>query len=544
MSKKNNANKKTTKKPQAKTKKPVIGIVIAAVAVLIAAAVAVAVYLIKNNDKTDPPSTAPIQTVPSDGSKYTYAQYKGTKMPVEFVEILNKAEQDSYDAAQKYGVALEIGEREISVPEFVMYYYDVYYFQTESVTYSIQQTGANRTGYDLEKLPTDQKHPRNEYMWSEHFTQEVVDNIGLNYMMFDEAVENGVELSNSEISDLMDAIQFIEDSAERNRKTPDEEISGAYCEGLSAAMYNAREIVVAYATKYDEIKLSEIKESFSKDEVSAELEKSNNKYKVAKLRIYPIEGDYVEAEANAVKTEKDLLEYANKNHPRDTYDASFSTDCGYITKSRVSDVYGDEVAEWAFAEERKAGDISVVQGMLFRYVVYVDTTAFYTTSCDIIFVGTQYDESMSVEEREKIFKAEEEKYLEWKNEDGTEEGFLEYAMNFNSVGVETIRLGDYHFQLDKWIFDPARKSGDHAVIDTTGGCGAVYYVEKNTDDYDWEESLRSEMATAELKDYQVELLKDDYEVKRNNSALNKAYAAANISIEKHQKRLKERENQN
>lgn len=541
MSKKNNANKKTTKKPQAKTKKPVIGIVIAAVAVLIAAAVAVAVYLVKNNDKTDPPSTAPIQTVPSDGSKYTYAQYKGTKMPVEFVEILNKAEQDSYDAAQKYGVALEIGERKISVPEFVMYYYDVYYFQTESVNYSIQQTGANRTGYDPEKLPTDQKHPRNEYMWSDHFAQEVVDNIGLNYMMFDEAVENGIELSNTDVSALMETFDLIEKGANSNQRSMDEEIADTYCEGLTADMYKAREIIVSFATAYDLVKHADYVESYSFSKTEAAFKKEADKHLVARLRVYPIEGDYVEAEANAVSNEKELIEYANKNHPRDTYDAEFSTECGYLTKQRVSDVYGTEVGEWAFAENRKEGDIAVVQGMLFRYIVYIQEPAFYTTSSNIVFVGTQYENYMDENSRKQEYEKIEKQYLKWKDEDGTKEGFVDFTTSLSGYGEETVRVGDYFFEIDNWIHDPSRKSGDSVMLDTTQGCCAIYYVGKNEDDFDWIKSVNETMATEELEKYQSEMLSKDYAVKVNDSALNSAYQTANVSISKHQKRLEEKQ---
>jgi len=544
MSKKKNTNKKTTKKPQVKNKKTANGIIIAAVAVLIAAAVAVAVFLIKKNNKTDPPSTSPVETLPNDGSKYTYAEYKGTKMPVEFVEILNNAEQDSYEAGEKQGVVLELGERKISLPEFVMYYYDVYYFQTENVQYSIQQTGGNRTGYDLEKLPTEQKHPREDYMWSEKFAQEVVENMALNYMMFDEAVEAGIELSNSDIAGLFETFDFIEKSAKSNQRSIDEEIANTYCDGLTADMYKAREIIVYFATAYDSIKHADYVESYSYSKAEAEFKKDPDSHLVARLRVYPIEGEYNEAEANAVSNEKELIEYANKNHPRDTYDAEFSTECGYLTKQRISDVYGTEVGEWAFAKERKTGDIAVVQGMLFRYLVYVKEPAFYTTSCNIVFVGTQYENNMTEEIRKQEFDKIEKQYLKWKDEDGTKEGFVDFTTSLNGYGEETARVGEYYFEIDNWIHDPSRKSGDSVMLDTDQGCCAIYYVGKNEEDFDWIKSVKETMATEELKNYQSEVLSKDYEAERNNSVLNKAYDTANISIRKHQERLKDKENQN
>ena len=538
-----NKKKANTKKPSAKKpvpeKKEFPKVIIAVIAVIAAVAVGTGIYFIAKKDKPVKPDVNPIVTVDGN-SKYEMAEYKGTKMPVEFVEILNQAELDSYEACEKYGVALELGERKISMQEFVMYYYDVYYFQTESAMYSIQQTGANRTGFDLSTLPRDQKHAREDYTWAEHFTIELIDSMALNYMMFDEAVEKGVELDNGAIGDLFDHFDFLEKSAESNELTLDEDLAATYCEGVTAAMYKAREIIVAFAVKYDEVKSTELKQSFDMAKVETERDRGNGKYSVAKLRVYPIEGEYVESEAMAVKTEQQLIDYAAKNFPRENYNAEFATDCGYISKDRVSSVYGDEVAAWAFAGERKAGDISVVQGLLFRYLVYVEVPAFYSTSCDIMFIGTQYDDTMSLENRAELFAKEEERYLKWKNEDGTKEGFYNYTASLNGMGEETIRIGTYHFEIDNWIFDPARKSGDSTVLDTVEGCCAIYYIEKNEGDYDWEEYVRVDLATVELENYQSSTLQKNYGAERKNSVINKAYDAADKSIAKHQKKLAEK----
>ena len=538
--KKSNSKKPVSKKQAAPEKKEFPKFIIAVVAVIVAVAVGVGIYFALNKEKPEKPDVGPVVTVDSNGSKYEMAEYKGTKMPAEFVEILNQAELDNYDACENQGVALRLGNRDISMSEFVMYYYDVYYFQTESAIYSMQQTGANRTGFDLTKLPRDQKHAREEYTWAEHFTLEVIDNISLNYMMFDEAISKGVELSNAEIKEIYDNFDFLEKSAQSNDVSLDEDLSKTYCEGVTAAMYKAREIIVAYAVKYDSVKHNEIKTGYGDKVIEAELGRSNDKYKVAKLRVYPIEGEYVESEAAAVKTEAQLIEYANKNHPRDTYDAEYSTDCGYITKDRISSVYGDEVAAWAFDKSRKAGDIAVVQGMLFRYLVYVDTTSFYTTSCDIMTTAVQYDDTMTVEQRQEIFKQQEEKFLKWKNDDGTQQGFYDYSTSLNGIGEETVRLGTYNFQIDKWIFDPARKSGDSAIVDTVDGCCAIYYIEKNEDDYDWVENLGTEMANNDLQAYQKEVLSEKYKTEREKSVINKAYNAADKSIARHQKKIAEK----
>ena len=541
MSKKQ-TKKKTEKKTETAQKKPAKGVIIAAVALLVAAATAVTVFLIKKDDGGKTPVTTPVETLGEQDSGYTYAKYKNTKMPVEFVEILNQAELDRAEMCEKYGVALEVGDREISLPEFVMYYYDMYYFQTESVEYSIQQTGANRTGYDLSLLPREQTHSQNKHAWSEEFTVKAIENMTNNYSAFDMAVEAGFELDAYTISEVISACEMVDRRAEKDKITAEEVMANTYCEGVTSAMYKAREIMVAYAQGYENDKYLEFYDGLTAAEAEKEFEKTGKDYYVARLRVYPIEGEYNEAEALAVSNEKELLEYAQKNYPYDNYDAEFSTECGYITKEKVSSVYGEEVGDWAFEEGRKKGDIAVIEGMLFRYVVYVDTPAFLSTSCNIMTVTAAYETYMTEEERAEIYKQKEEEYLKWKNGEATKESFLEYSSNAGGAGEETVRIGNYYFEFDNWIHNPERKSGDSAIIDSNAGVCVVYYIGKNADDYDWMATIRDKLAEAEISEFYEEIQSKDYKVKRNNSVLDKAYDEADKSIKRHWTRLEEKNN--
>lgn len=544
MSKKKQTKKKTAKKTEAAQKKPAKGIIIAAVALLLAAATAVAVFLVKKGEGSGTPTTEPVVTVDNNGSQYSYAEYKGTKMPVEFVEILNQAELDRAEMCEKYGVALEIGDREISLPEFVMYYYDAYYLQTESVNYSIEQTGQNRTGYDLSLLPDEQQHPTEDYTWAEKFTLDVIDNMTNNYSIFDMAVEAGTELDSFSISEVFGTCDMVDERAEKDKITPEEVMANTYCEGLTPAIYKAREIMVAYAQAYENNKYGELYNGYSEFEVEKAYEESDGSYDVARLRVYPIEGEYNEAEALAVSNEKEFLAYAQKNYPRDNYDAEFATECGYITKEKVSSVYGEEVGEWAFAEGRKKGDIALVEGMLFRYLVYVDTPAFLSTSCNIMTVTAAYEDYMTEEERAEIYKQKEEEYLKWKNGEATKESFLAYSDNAGGAGEETVRIGDYYFEFDNWIHNPERKSGDSAIIDSAAGVCIVYYVGKNADDYDWNDKVRDELALEDIRELYADVQSSDYKAKRKAAVIDKAYDEAGKSIKRHWARLEEKEKKN
>ncbi|MBQ7122693.1 MAG: hypothetical protein IJO03_10580 [Clostridia bacterium] len=537
MSKKNNTKKKTAKKQvkAAPDKKKIA--IIAVAALVVAAAVALAVYFVTKDDGGKPAVTEPIVTVDNGGSQYTYAEYKGTKMPVEFVEILNQAELDSAEMCKEYGVALEVGDREISMPEFLMYYYDAYYFQNQSVEYSIETTGQNRTGYDPGKDPADQKYLDKGYTWSEKFTLDAIEILTANYSVFDLAVEAGTQIDGYTISTVFDVIEIVDDRAQKNKTTPEKDLAETYCEGLSPAVFKAREIIATYAEAYENNKYNELLNGYSDEEISEKFDSSDKSYSVASLRVYPIEGDYNEAEANAVSNEKEFLEYAQKNYPYDGYDAEFSTNCGYITKEKVANVYGDEVADWAFETGRKKGDIAVIEGMLFRYVVYVDTPQFLSTSCDIMIASAAYESYTTQEEKEEHFKRISDEYNEWKKGGATKEAFEEFSINSGGAGEETVRVGDYYFEIENWIFDPARKNGDSTVIDTTQGACAIYYIEKNEKDFDWQNTIREETALEDINEMYSELRSKDYKVKRNDSVLKKVYDEGYDSIKRHQKRI-------
>ncbi len=536
---KKSTGKKGAKKPvKAAPDKKKTGIIIAAT-VLLAVAVAVTVYFV-TKDGGEPVVTDPIVTVDSQGSKYELAEYKGITMPVEFVEILNQAEVDSAEMCEKYGVALELGNRKISMPEFMMYYYDAYYFQNQSVEYSIQQSGQNRTGYDPEKDPADQKYLDKDYTWEEKFTLDAIDNLTNNYSIFELALEEGTEIDGYSIGTVFDTIEMVEDRAKKNKTTQEKDLAETYCDGLSPAVFKAREIMATYAEAYENNKYEEIRAGYADSEVEKRYEQTDGKYAVAKLRVYPIEGEYNEAEVFSVSNEKEFIDYAQKNYPVEGYDADFATQCGYISKDKVSSVYGDEVGKWAFESGRKKGDIALIEGMLFRYLVYVDTPSFLSTSSNIMIASAAYESYMGQDEKDENYKRIRDEYLAWKKDGASKDAFEDFSLNNGGAGEETVRLGDYYFEFENWIFDPARKSGDSTIIniDSVGVC-AIYYVSDNEDDFDWENSVRGDMALEDIEEMYAEHQKN-FEAKRNSSVLKKVYSEGWKSIKRHRARVEKK----
>lgn len=531
MSKKNQT-KKAAAPVKAENKKSAKGIIIAVVALLLVAAIVVAVVLVKKKDNTTDPTSNVIETLPDDGGQYTYAKYKGSSLPVEFVEILNKAEADSAAACKKQGVALEVGDREISVPEFTMYYYDEYSSQIDSAQYSIQKTGSNKTGFELTIMPAAQTKPGTQDTWEAYFVEEAVTKMREVYMIFDLAIKEGVKVDVMTIASILENIDLIEKTVAKNGITADESLSAYYGEGMTAAMYNARDIMMAYAQAYEETKLAEIRDGYSDSQLQEVIDTDRSKFTVLVGRVYPIEGEFNAAEVAAVKTEEDFINYANNNYPMEGYDAEFSTACIFTDKETIGNVYGEEVAGWMFDDARNNGDIALVQGKLFNYLCYVERVQFLATSCTVISADFGYSNEHSQEDRDRLYNDLLEKYEKWQKDDGTKEGFEQMSLGLGGTDERTVRVADYYFQIADWIFDPARKPGDSTVINTNVGCTTIYFVSANEKDYDWKVYAAYDRSELEMKDYYATLKDSAYKDKRNEKVMADSCKAAEKFIQR------------
>lgn len=527
------ASKLIKSEQKSEVKKPVKGIIIAAVALLLVAAVVLTVVLIKKNNDTDNGDvTKPIVTLGNDGGQYTYAEYKGSSLPVEFVEVLNQAEADSNAALKKYGAALELGDREISMPEFVLYYYDQISLQNQKVEYAIQQTGENRTGYDKSVLPNDQKALGEDYTWAEKFTLDAIDVMTEIYAKFDSALKAGTKLDVMTVSTTISNYNRIDTYGQSDGKTIDQLLVEVYCEGLTPAMFKAREIMIAYADRYEIEKKSELQNGYTDAEIEAKFNEDKNAYSRIIGRVYPIEGEYIESVVSKIKTEQEFLDYAQSNSPYEDYNAEVRTRCNLIDREKISSVYGQEVGEWMFSDERKAGDIAVVEGMLYKYLVYIEKTPFLTTSCNVITYISEYDETMTDEDKAELFKTAQTLYDEWKAGGSKKEDFVNMSLESGGQGEITARVEEYYYQVGEWMFDSSRKPGDNVLIDTEVGCCMVYYVGNNEDDYDWKANIPKDMGSEEYENMYESNVRRNYFSKRNEKIMDTAYDEVNERLEK------------
>ncbi len=526
-----------TESVEAPVKKKKTAVIISAAAILLVACILLGIFVVKPAIDKNKETTTTATSDSSSGlegiqmSNYTYVDYKGAQVAEPLAEILKQAEIDSAAACQRYGVAMTLGDREISRSEFHLYYLDQYRTQMTAVQYSIEKAGANRTGYNTDVLPDAQNHPTKDITWAEQFVLEAADKIKLNYLGFDMAIKENVQLEESEIADVIMSYSRAINYAKQFQKGTDEYIAGVYTEGLTYSMFAAREIIAAYAAKYEYAKQTEYYESYSEDLVAQKLEESNNKYKVIKARVYPIEGGFDAVEASKVRTEQEFLDYAKANYPKEGYNAEVVTQCFYVTKDSIASTFGDEVAEWMFSEDRVRGETQVVEGQLFYYLCHIVELPYYSTSCHIMSYEVDHNEAFNDEQKKAEVEKVEKMLEDWKKGDATPESFAEIAAASSYTPERDVRTNEYGFEINNWLFDRARKPGDTAVFSDEYGIYMFYYVQNNEDDYDWNLYLRSELAEQEYEEYYENISGDNkYDIETKSNVVTRIIKAANVRI--------------
>lgn len=532
MSKKTNSNNKT---PETAPKKPAKAIIAAAAAVVVIAAVLVGIFVVKpaidkNNNE---PTTVPVVTNEAvEGERYSYAEYRGVRMPVEFIEIFNQAELDSKKAAEEYGVAVEVGNRDISRSEFTMYYLDQYRLQMHEINYSIEQKGTNLTGYDPTKLPEEQQAVGVDYTFAEDFTLKAIEHIKTNYASFELALKDGTTLTESEIYSTIMGYERVVEYAEYSQEkiTPDEYIQNVYGAGTTYAMFAAREIMQTYARIHEEDIAEKYRQEVTLEEAEERLRGNERKYKVMLSRVYAIEGEYDAEEISLVNTEEEFLEFVKNNHPDENYSADIRTLAYYVGYESIGKTYGYKVADWMFSEERVAGEVAVVEGDIYECLVYIEKPAFFDTSCDVMTYEFTYPEDQPEEAFNIMAEEIQALYDSWTEKPMTEEEFRKACLETGYGFERTYRSGDLFFMVNNWILDDSRKSGDISMYNDGQTVYITYYCHNNPDDFDWYAAIRNEISAERYLNEYNAFVDENCKTDRNERIIVQGQKAANVRI--------------
>ena len=309
-------------------------------------------------------------------------------------------------------------------------------------------------------------------------------------------------------------------------------IVDTYGSGTTYAMFAAREIMQEYAKKYEEVKTDELYNAYSEEEVLEKLNQNETKYKVIKARVYPIEGEYDSEEISKVATEEQFLQFAQNNYPNGGFNAKTKTNAHFVSYDTIGKTFGYDVADWAFSNNRVPGEIGLVQGEIYECLVYIETPAFFDTSCEIITYEYTYPEGTTEEEFNQLADEIQTMYDGWVEKDMTEDEIRQACLETGYGFERTYRTGDLFFYVNSWILDENRKSGDMGMFNDGTTVYIVYYCHNNPDDYDWNLIIRTEMSVEDYTSDYNNYVEESYQVKRYENVIIQAQKNANVRITK------------
>lgn len=484
-----------------------------------------------------------------------------------------------YDRAST-AVKLADGSK-VSVAEYEYYYrsmYNYYYsysyqYETYYSSYYGTGAGASITGFDYAKTPENQEYTitdedgnlgvDEEYItgdtatWADYFTQAATETSQLYTALYQEALEAGYTMSDSENQELEDFIADIQTSADEEGYSLYAYLRANYGRGMTESLLREIYIKQTIATDYLADKEEQYDDAVTDDAINAEYEENMQDYTSVSLRYFTFDSSTLDEDLSDEPTDEEL-EAANEelaakadafleeattdnftdlayNSVAEAYQSYYEDNDAYTTMedttySDLSSSVSEDAAEWAFSA--KVGDKKVIpvenDGTCNTYYVFLVTeaptrdTSYPVSVRHILISGTEEDtsedtdtdtDSDSDDSTTRTFaeaKTLAELYLEeWKAGDATEDSFAELASSVSedSGSAEDGGLyeditpdSDYVENFLNWCFEDGRKVGDTGIVQTKYGYHIMYCSEVATEPA-WKIAVRETLGEESFQEY-------------------------------------------
>lgn len=456
--------------------------------------------------------------------------------------------------------AMTVGDQKISALEFDMYYHDT----LSNVLYYYGQYGLDTS--NIESQMYDENRT-----WADYIRDTVTTQLTEAYVLYSEAIASGYDYSTDEYAQAQYEAYHkqFETSASDAEMDLEEFVKAVYGNQMKLSDFESilerRFTYLGYQ--------NQLKEGLTADdaEVEAFYEEHKDDYDDVSYRYFtvpyetvtytePAEGEEPaegapaseeEAEAQTEANRKAAEETANEMLSRIEDEQSFielareyaseedkekyeEDDATLVTNGSASST--SPLAEWYKDAARVKGDTAVIDnennGYTVMYYLSRERDASPTVDVRHILLGTETAaEDATDEEKAAIETANADQkalaetvYEEWKNGDQTEESFAELAREYSkdsnaaAGGIyENVTEGEMVTEFNDWIFDPARKPGDNAIVETSYGYHIMYFVGDGLPA--WEAQARTDLLDQKYQET-YDALAEKYDVSTHEFAMN------------------------
>lgn len=447
---------------------------------------------------------------------------------------------------QRLDTVMTVGTQKVSAAEYT-YYYRQIYLSTYQQSYYIQSQYGFNLGFDYTQSPEDQEYTGSDMeanedgsnpTWADYFRKSTEDTITQIKTLCAQAESLGVSLDEDDLKEIDSSIEELRASVgdEENGQGVSLNVyfRNNYGSGVNEKFFREMAEQEALAQKVSETKQEEFSNALTDDEIEAYYDENKDSYDVVDVAVFPIAidenaetpvtADDAKAKAGemlAKVTDNDSFvkyaqEYASEDD-KETYADASATVFDLISQENLTSTSSEEVTEWAFSEDRKDGDKTVIETDTAAYVVLLTSARYRDESLtvDVRHILLQYEDGATDEEKAEVNAQAEKLYEAWKNGDATEAAFSELAKTdsadssaSNGGLIENVAKGQMVEAFENWCFDESRQPGDSGVIQTEYGAHIMYFVEKN-DEPLWKTNIKSTLAGEKFNDYYEELKAQD-----------------------------------
>lgn len=393
--------------------------------------------------------------------------------------------------------AMTVGEEKVSATEF-----NYYYAQQAISTYNTyyQYFGGSYVPFDTSKKLSSQKYS-DDQTWADYFTDSSVNTIQKVKTLLQAGKEAGYTLSAKGQETVDAAMVNLATYASNAKMSLNSYLSKVYGRGMNADLMRKVLTESQYAGEYDDQIYSSFE--YTDEQVSDYFDnKVKDSYTYVDLYYYAFNSSAAtetKAEVTledakkaaeivaAASSEKDFVEKLKAYMAtlvEEGKEVADPTPRTQMTKASLNSV-DEKLAEWAYAADRKAGDIAVVEKADGKgyFAVCMQSEKPYRQEYNTVNLREVYvaiekedDEAADTAAKEKA----EQLLADWKKAEATEETFAAMADEVNAgsslEGGLISRATKSDDELSDWAFDAARKAGDTVVLKNGQGYYILYFV--------------------------------------------------------------------
>jgi len=481
-----------------------------------------------------------------------------------------------FGVPQKVLTAAKIGNERVSVAKYDFYYYDIYnqiYSQAAQYENYGSGMGLQLTGFDITKSPEEQKYPStlegyDDPTWADYIKETALTYLQSYVTYAQLAKDKGITVTDEQNADLEEQITQFETYASDNDYSLNRYLTKIYGKGVNEKLvrevYEERNLATNYATASQE----EISAAVTDEEINAEYDANIQSYTTFSVNLFEVTAVTQTLADDATDEQKAEAQTAAMNEAKasaDSYLAKITTADSVLNvataykatsteasvklvdtdASTVKSSYGDNTVSWIYSADRKVGDKAVIETDGGYVVIYMVALPHRETAkaVDVRHILVQFDSSSSssnsssstLTEAEKAsYYAKAEEIYNSFLENPTEDNFAALAneksddtgSNTNGGLYENVAPGDMVEGFDDWIFDPARKPGDTAIVETKYGYHIMYYVNNDNEEV-WKLNCRSAITTNKFTENDTALMaSDEHKITKHEKCMN--WGAASI----------------